>query len=79
METFFALLAICVGNSSITDEFPAQRPVTGKFNVFCALINGWVTNGEAGDLRRHRVHYDVTVMIAADDIKSYLLSVQVCA
>ena len=26
------------------------------------LINGWVNNGEAGDLRRHWAHYDVTVM-----------------
>ena len=25
-------------------------------------INGWVNNGEAGDLRRHHAHYDVTVM-----------------
>ena len=25
-------------------------------------INGWVNNGEAGDLRRYRAHYDVTVM-----------------
>ena len=24
--------------------------------------NWWVNNGEAGDLRRHRTHYDVTVM-----------------
>ena len=28
------------------------------FSLNCARIN----NGEAGDLRRHRVHYDVTVM-----------------
>ena len=28
----------------------------------CFLINGWVNNGEAGDLRRRRAHYDVTVM-----------------
>ena len=28
-------------------------------------INGWVNNGEAGDLRRHRANYDVTVMIEA--------------
>ena len=28
----------------------------------CAWINGWVNNGEAGDLRRHRAHYDVIVM-----------------
>ena len=28
----------------------------------CAWINDWVNNREAGDLRRHRAHYDVTVM-----------------
>ena len=28
----------------------------------CVWINGWVNNGEAGDLRRYRAHYDVTVM-----------------
>ena len=29
----------------------------------CAWINAWVNNREAGDLRRHRAHYDVTVVI----------------
>ena len=32
------------------------------FSSICAWINGWVNNGEAGDLRRIRAHYDVTVM-----------------
>ena len=32
------------------------------FSLICARINGWVNNGEAGDLRRHRAHYDATVM-----------------
>ena len=32
------------------------------FSLICARINGWVNNREAGDLRRHRAHYDVTVM-----------------
>ena len=32
------------------------------FPVICARINGWVNNSEAGDLRRHRGHYDVNVM-----------------
>ena len=27
-------------------------------------INGWVKNGEAGDLRRHGAHYDVNVMFS---------------
>ena len=43
-------------------EFPAQRPVTRSFDVFFHLITGWVNNREAGDLKRHRAHYDVIVM-----------------
>ena len=64
METFSALLAICAGNSPVTGEFPAQRPVTRSFDVLFifAWQNGWVSKGEAGDLRCHRAHYDVTVM-----------------
>ena len=59
IDTFFALLAICAENSPVTDEFPKQRPVTRSFDVslICARINGWVTNREAGDLRRHSTHY----------------------
>ena len=34
METFSALLALCEGNSSVTGEFPSQRPVTRSFDVF---------------------------------------------
>ena len=37
METFSALLAICAGNSPVTGEFPAQRPVTRNFDVFFDL------------------------------------------
>ena len=33
------------------------------FGLICAWMDGWVNNREAGDLRRHRVHYDVTVML----------------
>ena len=36
METFSALLAFC-GNSPVTDESPAQRPVTRSFCVFFDL------------------------------------------
>ena len=32
------------------------------FSLICAWIIGWVNNREAGDLRRHRTDYDVTVM-----------------
>ena len=34
METFSALLPICVGNSPVPGEFPTQRPVTRGFDVF---------------------------------------------
>ena len=64
METFSTLLALCAGNSPVTGEFPAQRPVTRSFDVFFDLrLNKRLSNNcEAGDLRRHRTHYDVIVM-----------------
>ena len=64
IETFSALLAICAGNSQVTGEFPAQSQLRGPlmFSLICAWIISWVNNREAGDLRRHRVYYDVIVM-----------------
>ena len=38
METFPALLAICAGNSTVTGEFPTQRPVMRSFDVFFVLL-----------------------------------------
>ena len=32
------------------------------FSLICAWINGWVNNQDAGNLRRHRAHYDVILM-----------------
>ena len=64
METVSALLALCAGNH----QSPVNSPHKGQwhgvlmFSLICAWINGWVNNREAGDLRRHRTHYDVTVM-----------------
>ena len=48
---------------------PVNSPHKGQwrgalmFSLICAWTNGWVNNGEAGDLRRHRAHYDVIVML----------------
>ena len=53
---FSALLTLGAENSPVTGEFPSQRP------LISAWTKGWVNNHEAGDLRRHRAHYDVTVM-----------------
>ena len=47
---------------------PVNSPHKGQwrralmFSSLCAWINDWVNNGEAGDLRRHRTPYDVTLM-----------------
>ena len=49
---------------------PVNSPHKGQwrgalmFSLICAWINGRVNNREAGDLRRHRKHYDVTVMLS---------------
>ena len=63
-ETFSALLAFCAENSPVACEFPLQRPVTRSYDVslICTWRNGWVSNRDAGDLRRHRAYCDVTVM-----------------
>ena len=37
METFSVLLAICMGNTPVPGELPAQRPVTRSFDVFFDL------------------------------------------
>ena len=47
---------------------PVNSPHKGQwrgalmFSLSSAWIIGWVNNREAGDLRRHRAHYDVIVM-----------------
>ena len=66
METFAALLALCVGSSPVTSKFPSQKPATRSLDFFfiCARTNGWVSNRYAGAFRRHR-RYDVTVMCIA--------------
>ena len=68
METFSALLAICAINLPVTGEFPEQRQVTRSFDIFfdLRLNEGWINNREAGELRCHRAHYDVTVMTSVD-------------
>ena len=50
---------------------------TLMFSFICAWINGWVNNGESGDLRRHRARYDVIVMSHKIPHKSSLAIVNV--
>ena len=44
---------------------PVNSPHKGgalMFSLICVWIDGWVKNRKAGDYRRYRAHYDVTVM-----------------
>ena len=45
-------------------NFPHKGQWRGAlmFSLICVWINDWVSNREAGDLRRYRAHYDVIVM-----------------
>ena len=64
----FALLASCEGNPTVTGGFLLQRLVTQSFDVLFDLrlkkqLRSSANNRNVSDLRRHRAHYDVTVMI----------------
>ena len=49
-------------------RWPVNSPHKGQwrgalmFSLIYAWIDGWVNTHETGDLRRHRAHYDVSVM-----------------
>ena len=64
MAWWRALLALCAGNSPPTGEFSSRRRVTRSlmFSLICAWTNNWVSNRDAGKLRRHRTDYYVTVI-----------------
>ena len=93
METFSALLAICARYSPVSDEFPAQRPVTRSFDVFFDLHPnkrlskqwwGWWFETPLCPLWRHRnvttimCLYGVPLNAALWDYNGYL-SPKICA
>ena len=67
METYSALLVFCEGNSPV-HRSPFNSHHKGHwrgalmFSLICAWTNGWANHRDAGDVRRHRAHYDVTLM-----------------
>ena len=56
--------SICAGihRSPVDSPHKGQWRGASMFSLISAWINSWVNNCEAGDLTRHRAHYDVTVM-----------------
>ena len=59
MKAFSALLILCAGNSPA--EFPLQRQVTRSLDL--RLNKRLIKQSRRRDLRRHRTHYAVTVLI----------------
>ena len=57
MEASSALPALCDVDSSANSKW--RR--TLMFSLICAWINGWANNRNAGHLRRHRAHCNITV------------------
>ena len=51
-----------IHRSPVNSQLKGQWRRALMLSLICAWISGWVNNSEAGDLRRHRTHYDVTVM-----------------
>ena len=52
-----------IRRSPVNSQHKGQWRGALMLSLICAWINGWVNNGDAADLRRHGVHYDVNVMI----------------
>ena len=70
MKTILALLALCAGNSPVSGKFSALKTSNARlFSLICTWINGWVNDQDAGNLRRNRAPYEVTVM-NKDSIKT---------
>ena len=51
-----------IHRSPVNSAHKGQWRLALMLSLIWAWLNGWVNNGGAGDLRRHRAHYDVTVM-----------------
>ena len=60
---FFSLSLSLSLSVSVNSPHKGQWRGALMFSLICVWINGWVSNREAGDLRHHRGHYDVSVII----------------
>ena len=62
---FSRLLLICKGNPPGNGDSPHKGQSGGAliFSFMCAWTNDWANSLDAGDLRRHGAHCDITVMV----------------
>ena len=48
-----------------------------RFSLIFAWTNSWANNGDAGDLRRNRAHYNVIVMLASNGADAFEYGIQI--
>ena len=73
MDIFSMSVFLCERDPTVTGGFPHQGQwrATSMFSLICAWTNGWANNQDAGGVRRHGAHYDVTVMVCIVDEVQY--------
>ena len=57
----------------VNSPYKGQWRETLMFSLMWAWTNSWIKNRDAGDLRRHHAHYDITVIWCA-----FCLSLLLC-
>ena len=70
METFVR----GIHRSPVNSPYKGQSHGALLFSLICVWIKDWVNNGEAGDLRRYRAHYDVTIMFNDRKMNSFMVT-----
>ena len=87
METFPVLLALCAWNSTVTGEFPAQRPVARSFDVFFGLrLNkrlskqwwGWWFETPSLSLWHHLMCVECCLLFQIGFKRNWMLKYGVC-
>ena len=51
-----------IHRSQVDSPHRGQLRGTLMLSLICPWTNGWINNRDAGDLRRHRAHYNVAVI-----------------
>ena len=67
METFSAILVLCAWNSPVNSPHKGQWRGALMFSLICALNKQLSKQWRDQWLRRHRAHYDGTVMFLMED------------
>ena len=61
-----------IHRSPVNSQRKGQWRGALMLSLICVWINGWVINHVAGHLRRHRIHYDVIVIVIMPSAGLYL-------